>query len=92
MLQTSPRLRDVTLVAPAHKAQPAPGLIVDRPFPGPALDRLDPFLMLDHFGPEAIRQGDAGGLNPHPHRGFETVTIMLEGAMEHHDSQGNRGV
>ena len=92
MLQTSPRLRDVTLIAPAHKAQPAPGLVVDRPFPGPALDQLDPFLMLDHFGPASIRPGDAGGLNPHPHRGFETVTIMLEGAMEHHDSQGNRGV
>ncbi|HEU5284769.1 MAG TPA: pirin family protein [Burkholderiales bacterium] len=92
MLQTSTALREVKLIAPAHKAQPAPGLIVDRPFPGPALDHLDPFLMLDHFGPEPIRPGEAGGLNPHPHRGFETVTIMLEGSMEHHDSQGNRGV
>ena len=80
------------LVVPARKAQPAPGLIVDRPLPAPELDYLDPFLMLDHFGPDVIAPGEQGGLNPHPHRGFETVTIMLEGTMEHQDSQGNRGV
>lgn len=86
------KIRKVALVAPARKAQPAPGLVVDRPLPGPELDLLDPFLMLDHFGPDVIRPGDAGGLNPHPHRGFETVTLMLEGSMEHLDSEGNRGV
>ena len=91
-MKTSVHPLEITRVAPAHKATPAPGLIVDRPFPGPTLDRLDPFLMLDHFGPDPIRAGDTGGLNPHPHRGFETVTVMLEGSMEHHDSQGNRGV
>lgn len=63
-----------------------------RPLPGPELDYLDPFLMLDHFGPLTVAPGGNGGLNPHPHRGFETVTIMLEGAMEHHDSLGNRGL
>lgn len=63
-----------------------------RPLPGPELDYLDPFLMLDHFGPLNVAPGGNGGLNPHPHRGFETVTIMLEGAMEHHDSAGNRGL
>jgi redox-sensitive bicupin YhaK (pirin superfamily) len=67
-------------------------LLVDRPLPGPEIEYLDPFLMLDHFGPDEISPGDQGGLNPHPHRGFETVTIMLEGAMEHHDSQGNHGI
>jgi redox-sensitive bicupin YhaK (pirin superfamily) len=85
-------VRSLALVAPARKAQPAPGLIVDRPLPGPEIDYLDPFLMLDHFGPDVVAPGEHGGLNPHPHRGFETVTIMLEGAMEHHDSQGNHGV
>jgi hypothetical protein len=88
----SEALRSLALRAPARKAQPAPGLIVDRPFPGPELDHLDPFLMLDHFGPDVIAPGEQGGLNPHPHRGFETVTIMLEGALEHQDSQGNRGI
>jgi redox-sensitive bicupin YhaK (pirin superfamily) len=79
-------------VVRARKAQPAPGLIVDRPLPAPELDYLDPFLMLDHFGPDQVAPGEQGGLNPHPHRGFETVTIMLEGTLEHHDSQGNHGV
>jgi redox-sensitive bicupin YhaK (pirin superfamily) len=92
MTSTDMEPREVALVARARKAEPAPGLVVDRPLPGPEIDFLDPFLMLDHFGPDVIRRGDAGGLNPHPHRGFETVTLMLEGAMEHHDSQGNRGV
>ncbi len=84
--------RSAALVAHARKAEPAPGLIVDRPFPGPEIGYLDPFLMLDHFGPDVIAPGEQGGLNPHPHRGFETVTVMLEGTMEHHDSQGNHGV
>jgi hypothetical protein len=78
-------------VVPAAKAEPAPGLVVDRPLPGPGLDQLSPFLMLDHFGPTPIAAGSAGGLNPHPHRGFETVTLLFEGAMEHRDSSGGRG-
>lgn len=87
-----PTARSVIAVVRSHKAQPAPGLIVDRPFPGPQVDYLDPWLMLDHFGPERVEPGDRGGLNPHPHRGFETVTLIFEGAMEHRDSSGGRGV
>ena len=84
--------RSVTKILNCYPAEPAPGLHVMRPLPGPELDYLDPFLMLDHFGPLTVAPGGNGGLNPHPHRGFETVTIMLEGAMEHHDSAGNRGL
>ena len=83
--------RSVLRVIDSHYAEPAPGLRVLRPFPGPDLDYASPFLMLDHFGPERIRPGDEGGLNPHPHRGFETVTFLLQGAMEHHDSSGGHG-
>jgi redox-sensitive bicupin YhaK (pirin superfamily) len=85
-------LRGVALVATARKASPAPGLIVDRPLPGPEVDYVSPFLMIDHFGPETVRPGGGGGLNPHPHRGFETVTFLFEGAMEHQDSLGNKGL
>jgi len=85
-------LRSVARVHDSHKAQPAPGLIVDRPLPGPGVDYVSPFLMIDHFGPETIKPGDTGGLNPHPHRGFETVTFLLDGVMEHHDSNGGHGV
>jgi len=84
--------RSAIRVIDSHPAEPAPGLRVLRPFPGPDLDYASPFLMLDHFGPERIRPGDQGGLNPHPHRGFETVTILFQGAMEHHDSSGGHGL
>ncbi len=52
--------------------------------------RLDPFLMLDEFGTENPDDYIAG-FPPHPHRGFETVTYMLEGHMLHGDHMGNRG-
>ncbi len=53
--------------------------------------RLDPFLMLDAFGTD--NPGDTiGGFPDHPHRGFETVTYMLEGRMRHRDSAGNVGL
>jgi len=53
---------------------------------------ISPFLMIDHFGPTPIAAGSSGGLNPHPHRGFETVTLLFEGVMEHQDSAGHRGL
>ena len=53
--------------------------------------RLDPFLMLDAFGSDAASDY-IGGFPSHPHRGFETVTIMLEGRMRHQDSVGNVGL
>jgi len=92
-VKTDTRLkpRSALRVIDSHYAEPAPGLRVLRPFPGPDLDYASPFLMLDHFGPERIRPGDKGGLNPHPHRGFETVTFLFQGAMEHHDSSGGHG-
>ena len=53
--------------------------------------RLDPFLMLDAFGTD--NPGDyIGGFPDHPHRGFETVTYMLQGRMRHRDSAGNEGL
>jgi hypothetical protein len=67
------------------------GMIVTRPFPTARLDHLDPFLLLDRMGPAAHGPGEAKGAPDHPHRGFETVTYILEGAVEHADSQGNRG-
>lgn len=53
--------------------------------------RLDPWLMLDEFGSEKADDYIAG-FPPHPHRGFETITYMLAGRMEHQDNRGNRGV
>ncbi len=67
------------------------GFLVHRPFPTPALDELDPFLLLDRMGPVSLRPGEAKGAPDHPHRGFETVTYVLDGEMEHKDSQGHEG-
>jgi hypothetical protein len=92
MIATTLDSRRVALLATSRKAEPAPGLIVDRPLPGPEVDYVSPFLMIDHFGPTVVAAGGKGGLNPHPHRGFETVTLLFDGAMEHQDSQGNHGV
>jgi redox-sensitive bicupin YhaK (pirin superfamily) len=52
---------------------------------------VDPFLLLDEMGPVDYAPGEAVGAPDHPHRGFETVTYVLEGEMEHEDSAGHRG-
>jgi hypothetical protein len=75
----------------AQRAVEGDGFVVRRPFPTPALSHLDPFLLFDHMGPTQFEPGKGVGTPWHPHRGFETVTYLLEGDMEHQDSLGNRG-
>lgn len=67
------------------------GFLVRRPFPKPAFSEFDPFLLLDEMGPMEVAPGEAKGAPDHPHRGFETVTYMLSGEMEHKDSSGHAG-
>jgi redox-sensitive bicupin YhaK (pirin superfamily) len=67
------------------------GMIVRRPFPTARLDHVDPFLLLDRMGPVTYGPGEAKGAPDHPHRGFETVSYILDGAIEHADSQGHHG-
>jgi quercetin 2,3-dioxygenase len=67
------------------------GFLVHRSFPTPQLDIVDPFLLLDEMGPSDLGPGEAKGAPDHPHRGFETVTYMISGTMEHRDSSGNSG-
>lgn len=84
-------IRSVKSVTPAVATLEGAGFLVHRPFPSPSLDHLDPFLLLDEMGPSDLGPGEAKGAPDHPHRGFETVTYLLSGAMQHKDSQGNRG-
>jgi redox-sensitive bicupin YhaK (pirin superfamily) len=83
--------RSVAEIVHARPQLEGEGMIVTRPFPTENLDHLDPFLLLDRMGPATHGPGEAKGAPDHPHRGFETVTYILEGAVEHEDSQGNRG-
>jgi len=85
------KARSVTQLVHATPQLEGEGMIVTRPFPTARLDHLDPFLLLDRMGPVSHGPGEAKGAPDHPHRGFETVTYVLEGAIEHEDSVGNRG-
>ncbi len=67
-----------------------PGVRGQRAFPTRALRYPDPFLMLDHIGPQSVPATFEVEGHPHPHRGFETVTLLFSGAMEHADTLGNR--
>ncbi|MBE9181186.1 pirin family protein [Oculatella sp. LEGE 06141] len=67
------------------------GMLVRRPFPKSTFSEFDPFLLLDELGPVDIQPGKGTGAPDHPHRGFETVTYILEGHLQHKDSQGHTG-
>jgi redox-sensitive bicupin YhaK (pirin superfamily) len=82
--------RTVRQLVPAVEITEGAGVTVHRTIGTPALKNLDPFLLLDHFGSENPDDYIAG-FPDHPHRGFVTLTYMLDGHMEHRDSMGNRG-
>lgn len=68
-------------------------LVTRRPVPGPGLDQIDPFLFLNHHGPQTYPANNRGlPFGPHPHRGFETVTFILEGELAHNDSAGGESI
>lgn len=85
-------LRPVTHVITAPTQLEGGGFQVRRPLPTPGGVRtVDPVLMIDEMGPVDYRPGEAVGAPDHPHRGFETVTYMLDGEFEHRDSAGHAG-
>ncbi|GAB5499754.1 MAG: pirin family protein [Pseudohongiellaceae bacterium] len=83
-------VRNIEEVLVAQAASDGAGVKLKRVFGGQNLARFDPFLMLDEFGSEEAADY-IGGFPSHPHRGFETVTYMLEGYMEHRDHMDNVG-
>lgn len=83
--------RSVRRQLPGIATRDGAGVELTRVIGQPALRNLDPFLLLDRFhsdDPGAYLQG----FPDHPHRGFETVTVMLAGRMRHRDSRGNQGL
>jgi len=89
---TTSAVREPARIVTAHRQREGAGFIVRRPFPTQGLDLVDPFLLLDEMGPVDYGPGEAVGAPDHPHRGFETITYMLEGQFEHEDSAGHKGV
>src|SRR3954452_10083748 len=85
------KTREVDRVISAHRQTEGGGFIVRRPLPTQGLQVVDPFLLIDEMGPADYGPGEAVGAPDHPHRGFGTVTYMLDGECEHEASAGHRG-
>lgn len=92
MATMSPSVRIPTKIVTAHHQREGAGFIVRRPLPTVGLELVDPFLLIDEMGPIDYAPGEARGAPDHPHRGFETVSYILEGEVEHEDSAGHRGL
>ncbi|MGZ5500980.1 MAG: pirin family protein, partial [Nitrososphaeraceae archaeon] len=84
-------IRSVLRTIKSETTQDGEGVTLNRSFPNKFISEFDPFLLLDEMGPVDIKPGKQKGFPDHPHRGFETVTYLLEGKFEHKDSQGHAG-
>ena len=84
--------RPVVDVVDAPSFLEGEGFKVRRATAGINLSLADPFLMLDHMGAVEYAPGEAKGAPDHPHRGFETVTYMVDGKIRHRDSYGGGGI
>jgi redox-sensitive bicupin YhaK (pirin superfamily) len=84
-------VRSVASVTTAPQGYEGEGFPVRRAFAGVDLALLDPFIHLDQMGEVEYAPGEPKGTPWHPHRGFETVTYMLDGVFDHQDSQGGGG-
>lgn len=83
--------RTIFQIVDAKTTTEGEGFTVHRSFPNYVVRDFDPFLLLDEMGPINLSPNQAKGAPDHPHRGFETVTYVIEGSFEHKDSRGNVG-
>jgi redox-sensitive bicupin YhaK (pirin superfamily) len=83
--------RPVRQVTTAPSGYEGEGFPVRRAFAGIDLAQLDPFIMMDQMGEVEYAPGEPKGTPWHPHRGFETVTYIIDGVFDHHDSHGGGG-
>lgn len=90
--EATTRWRPVERVVGTVRTFEGEGFPVRRPFPSQELALADPFLLLDHLGAVEYAPGEAKGAPWHPHRGFETVTYIVDGAFEHRDTTGGGGL
>jgi redox-sensitive bicupin YhaK (pirin superfamily) len=86
------RVRPVVSVTTAPRGFEGEGFPVHRAFAGVSQEALDPFVHMDEMGEVDYGPGEPRGTSWHPHRGFETVTYMIDGTFQHQDSNGGGGV
>lgn len=88
----SSEFRRIFQVIDGNKKLVGDGFDVTSPMPGPRIRQLSPYLLIDHIGPMQIAPTDTPlGSPPHPHRGFETVTVVYDGHLAHRDTAGHDG-
>lgn len=84
-------MRNIKKIHDSHYA-PIQDLITYSPLPSESIDHVDPFLLINHHGPQVYKPGNNGlPFGPHPHRGMETVTFIIDGDIFHRDSGDNKG-
>ena len=83
-------MRKIIEIKECMKTFEGDGIPVTRAFPVPGMRENDPFLLFDHFGPINYEPGGATGVPAHPHCGFEAITYLLGGEVEHKDSWGGQ--
>ena len=92
------RIKPVSSLVPGFPTEDGNRVRLTRLVPGQgqhgadAFHAMDPFLLMDHFGPMALAPGTDAGFPPHPHRGFQTLTYLIQGAFRHRDSTGGAGL
>ncbi|MER5392807.1 pirin family protein [Saccharopolyspora sp. NPDC002686] len=91
-VQPQAREREVVSVTTAPRGYEGEGFPVRRAFASVSLAALDPFIHMDQMGEVEYAPGEPKGTPWHPHRGFETVTYMLDGVFRHQDSHGGGGL
>ena len=82
-------IRSVDRILTAKHELFTPKMTIQRALPSPVKRRIDPFLLVDHLGPKVLEPNESIYIPPHPHRGFEPVTLLLEGKLEHRDADGH---
>ncbi len=85
-------MRKILEVRKCIKTIEGDGIPVTRAFPAPNMRENDPFLLFDHFGPIEYKPNGASGVPAHPHCGFEAITYLLGGEVEHKDSWGGQAI
>ena len=85
--------RQISKIIKSQKLEIMPGKSINAPLPSGEIDAANtsPFILLHHFGPLELSLTDKFAFEPHPHRGFDAVTILFEGEMQHRDSTGGKG-